>query len=141
MKSEKAVGITVAAVGCLLVVSLAGILLLSCLWIRASQMEAAKQRAIAEAEHERAKAQKVAAEERLHVVQQKLDMVREQLDQTRKTWDYAATRRDGRLTAADRDTIDRGFNELHERLRELDGVFHERRTFGVRAHRKYNQRT
>jgi hypothetical protein len=124
MNSQKAVGITVAAVGCLLVVFICGSLLLGYLWIQASRQEAMKQRAMAEAEHQRSMAQKLAAENRLDLVQQKLDLAQQQLDETRRTWEDAVKRTDGKLTQEDRDRVDGAFDMLQERFRELDEAFH-----------------
>jgi len=124
MNGQKAVGISVAAVGCLLLAFMAASLLLGYLWIRASRSEGMKERALAEAEHQRAIAQKVAAEDRLDVVQQKLDVAQQQLDETRRTWEDAVTRTEGRLTQEDRDRIDGEFDMLQERFKELAEVFH-----------------
>jgi hypothetical protein len=124
MNGQKAVGITVAALGCLLIVFVAGSLLLGFLWIKAPREEAMKQRAMAAAEHQRSMAQKVAAEERLDVVEQKFDLAQQQLDETRRTWEDAVKRTDGRLTQEDRNRIGREFDMFQERFRKLDEVFH-----------------
>jgi hypothetical protein len=124
MNAQKAVGISVvAAVGCLLVVFVAGSLLPGILRIRAAQMEAMKQREIAEAEHQRAIAQKHAAENRVARTDERLDAIQQQLDETRRTWEEAVMQTDGRLTQEDRDRIDRGFDLLQERFKELDATF------------------
>jgi hypothetical protein len=93
-------------------------------------MEAMKQREIAEAEHQRAMAQKLAAEnrvartdDRFYAIQQKLELAQQQLDATRRTWDEAVARTEGRLTREDRDRINRGFDMLQERFKDLDEVF------------------
>jgi Flp pilus assembly protein TadB len=124
MNGQKALGIGVAAVGCLLVVFMAASLLLGFLWIKAARTEAAAQRAMAVTEDQRSIAQKLAAEERLNTVVQKLELAQQQLDETRRTWQDAVTRTDGRLTQKDRDTIDREFDTLQERFREVDEVVH-----------------